>query len=200
MITSAYTCPNCKTTLDPELFAEDAPASCPHCHTSQRQLMFPRLWRPVLETPEPVPVQSDTEAHCAFHEENRAEAPCDRCGRYICAVCTAPLDGKTYCPGCLTQLLEAWSQEKDTAPYKKEQLRYDLVVQYLAVLPIFTFWLPIITGPIAFVLGLIWLPRVRRTPECKLSSLLIGMFFAGLVLLMVFGAVGSTFLVFMEEF
>ncbi len=176
-----YACPNCSAELDPERSAAGDWLRCPHCQTQQRHLAFPRLWQTEREAITPIAVQSDEEAHCAYHEENRAETPCDRCGRYICSVCTLPLEEEEkLCPDCLNQMQETWAQNKETAPYKVEQLRYDLIIQYMAVLPILFFSLALFTGPIVFVLGLYWLPRVRRIPECKLTTHLIGLFIAGL--------------------
>jgi hypothetical protein len=41
------------------------------------------------------------EAACFFHGEKRAERSCERCGRFICALCDMPLGDKHVCPKCL---------------------------------------------------------------------------------------------------
>lgn len=179
MINTLYTCPRCKEELPQETVGEDGYVVCASCGALQRHLAFPALRNPIPTEEHPQRIQSEEEAHCAFHETNRAETPCDRCGRYLCSVCAMPLEGKTYCPACLEQLLSGGGNHKYERRYRAEELRYDLIVLYLAFLPIITFWLPIFTAPMALVLGFIWLPRVLKIPECSLTSHLIGMLAAG---------------------
>jgi hypothetical protein len=57
--------------------------------------------------PVPVPCIDGTDVACAYHAGNRAEAPCRRCGSFLCPLCITPVAGETYCPGCFDRLRAA---------------------------------------------------------------------------------------------
>jgi hypothetical protein len=41
---------------------------------------------------------------CVSHARNAAEAICERCGAFICAVCRIEIEGRTLCPACFERL------------------------------------------------------------------------------------------------
>ena len=191
MIETLYSCPGCNAPLSPQLFDADDSVYCEKCNTRQRQLAFPVLWQPPQSLEPAEKIVSDEEARCAFHEDNRAAVPCSQCGRYLCSICTLILEGSTYCPACIESIMASNRQNSETSPYKNEQRRYDLIIFYLALLPILTIWLPLITAPIAFFLGLYWIPRVRKIEECSLRILIGSLLFAVVQALVVLVGIAS---------
>ncbi|MCK6491162.1 MAG: hypothetical protein L6R48_23165 [Planctomycetes bacterium] len=75
------------------------PAVCPACRVAFEAIPFqPR--------PEPgrQPLPAGDAAPCAQHQRNRAEASCERCGVFMCAVCRIEVDGRRLCPPCFERL------------------------------------------------------------------------------------------------
>ncbi len=88
-------CPHCSLPLEP------AAQDCPACRSRLDIVIFPAFSRP----PEAVSTASgeralEGEAVCFFHAEKRADVACERCGRFLCALCDLPLAGRHLCPAC----------------------------------------------------------------------------------------------------
>jgi len=93
-------CPHCSLPLDPHAYA--AEGECSACRSRLRIVLFPAFTRP----PEAVSTTSgeralEGEAACFFHAEKRASVSCERCGRFLCALCDMPFAGRHLCPACL---------------------------------------------------------------------------------------------------
>ncbi|MFP2905908.1 hypothetical protein ACLESD_12785 [Pyxidicoccus sp. 3LFB2] len=43
----------------------------------------------------------DLDARCAAHPDVSATAVCHRCGGFLCAACTRPVEGDVLCGGCV---------------------------------------------------------------------------------------------------
>lgn len=73
---------------------------CPQCRIPLRISVFPAATQsetsPATGTP-----ASPGEAVCFNHESRRAVVPCDRCGRFLCALCDLFIGDVHYCPACL---------------------------------------------------------------------------------------------------
>lgn len=41
---------------------------------------------------------------CRHHDDRRAASLCDRCGDFLCGLCTIRLDGLSYCPTCVVKV------------------------------------------------------------------------------------------------
>jgi hypothetical protein len=93
-------CPHCSNLLDPQAYA--AEGECAVCRSRLRIALFPAFTHP----PEAVSTASgeralEGEAACYFHAEKRATVSCERCGRFLCALCDMPFAGRHLCPACL---------------------------------------------------------------------------------------------------
>ena len=44
------------------------------------------------------------QAPCAQHPGNPASGVCERCGDFMCRLCTTPVEGRAYCPKCFDLL------------------------------------------------------------------------------------------------
>jgi hypothetical protein len=86
------------------------------------------------------------EAICFFHPTKKAVVPCDRCGRFLCALCDLPMGSAHFCPPCL----EAGSRGGAVDQLETRRTRHDTIAWYILLLGILTcgFAMPL-TGPIA---------------------------------------------------
>jgi hypothetical protein len=137
---------------------------CPSCETEFEQLRFRALQaRPVVSL---ATASLDGESTCFFHAQNRADAACAGCGRYLCSVCRVDFGGRTLCPACLAN-----RGERRAIP-ENSRVLYDRMALVVACVPaVFIFWMfSLLTAPTALILCFYgWrkpgsiLPRWRRT-------------------------------------
>ena len=95
-------CPQChgRTEIAPAAATAAAqPLVCGHCQTTAMVEVFPALVRGRQPVRLGVATGGD-EAACFFHAEKRAEAACDQCGRYVCALCDVEVGDRHFCPYC----------------------------------------------------------------------------------------------------
>ena len=138
---AALSCPKCRREL-PAVELDAGACSCGGCGSAYVFVGFParRATRSVVRARN---VAEGEEASCFFHAENQAEAVCDGCGRYLCAVCSIPMGGRTLCPSCI-------AAQKDTGEQViKSRMLYDSLALTLAVLPMIIWPFTVVTGPIA---------------------------------------------------
>ncbi len=98
----AVACPDCGFALPADALARESDTACPQCRARLTGGLFPAFWNPEPVVPSLADHAADGEAVCFFHPENRAALSCDRCGRFICAVCDMPLGTRHLCPTCLS--------------------------------------------------------------------------------------------------
>jgi hypothetical protein len=139
-------CPKCKRSV-PEVYWQGVDlVRCPSCEAEFEQLRFPAL--AAARQVDRAASLASGEAHCFFHSQNRAEAACDGCGRFICAVCRVPFAGKQFCPSCL----EARA-DRSKLP-ENHRIVYDHLAMLMAVLPILMWPVTILTAPAALGLSI----------------------------------------------
>ena len=98
----ALACPQCKFALDPEAFGAGRSAACPRCRSELHGTVFPAFWKDHTDPAGRAERAGEGEAVCFFHPENRAALSCERCGRFICAVCEFSIGSRRICPSCLS--------------------------------------------------------------------------------------------------
>jgi hypothetical protein len=84
-------------------------------------------------------------ATCFFHDERAAQAACDGCGRYLCALCDVPVGKEHLCPECLA--VRNRKGRKQSLP--NERVAWDRLALFLAVMPVLLWPFTIITAPMA---------------------------------------------------
>jgi len=52
----------------------------------------------------PLQPESGLQAPCAGHPDNPAAQVCERCGDFMCRLCTTVVEGRAYCPKCFDLL------------------------------------------------------------------------------------------------
>ena len=129
-------CPSCFTLLSgPWDDGAENVRACERCLQELRITIFPPLYR----VPEPEGssgVQAlEGEATCFFHPEKRAERACDRCGRFLCALCDLPVGARHLCPSCL----KAGDEEKAVPELVNRRVswgRLSLILSFTAFVPL----------------------------------------------------------------
>ncbi len=136
-------CTSCATALPADLLAAGVPMRCPSCRALLLAEVFPAFFRELAKS-SPERVESDLEASCFFHSDKRAHAPCDACGRFLCALCDCEVDGRHLCPTCLESGKRLGKLDRLTT----ERTLYDSIALSLAVLPLLIFYLTLVTAPV----------------------------------------------------
>jgi hypothetical protein len=151
---ATLSCPKCHLGLDPTHVEAGQEVTCAACRSGLTVRLFPAFTTP----PEAVSTSSgeralDGEAVCFFHPEKRAATTCERCGRFLCALCDVPFGGKHLCPSCLDT-----SKLPDLI---NRRVVWGAVAANIGLWPLillvvcFPMWfLGFITGPTAIILGL----------------------------------------------
>lgn len=99
---ATLSCPKCRLALDPASVASGSEVECAACRSGLTVRLFPAFTNPpaAISTASGE-VAVEGEAACFFHPEKRAATTCDRCGRFLCALCDVPFGGRHLCPLCL---------------------------------------------------------------------------------------------------
>lgn len=85
-------CPNCSGDI---ALDETGSRTCPYC---DKQLQI-RVWPIVRQHTNAATALSD-QATCFFHPDKVFQACCQRCGRFVCALCDLQLGAEHVCPAC----------------------------------------------------------------------------------------------------
>lgn len=159
-------CPRCRKPL-PEAAPElEALTACPHCARALTVAVFPGYHRPVARGAQALPATAGLEASCFFHAGRKAATACDRCGRFLCAVCDLEMDGRHWCAACL----EAGRTSGTIAPLERQRIRWDLVAWYLLAGGIVVCW-PTLVVVAPAVIGLAWWKRQAPPSRVARSGL-----------------------------
>jgi len=144
MIVAKLACPKCRRPV-PEVYWQGVDVvRCPACESRFEQLRFPAL-RAARRIDRAASLALG-EANCYFHAENRAEAACDGCGRYVCAVCRVPFAGQLLCPSCLEG-----RADRRKLP-ENNRVLYSHIALVLAVVPLIMWPITLLTAPATLVL------------------------------------------------
>lgn len=87
-------CPGCNGDVAPLETAEGW-QTCPFC---EKRLQI-RLW-PTIRRNTNAAVAMAEQATCFFHPDKAFQACCQRCGRFVCALCDLQLGAEHVCPTC----------------------------------------------------------------------------------------------------
>lgn len=129
-------CSNCGTPLPGNVFNIEGNVACVGCNAPTRALVFPSLFaeRAPVSTGEQLVL--DGEASCFYHSEKRAAIACERCGRFLCALCDVELGSEHVCPRCI----ETGVQKDKMTHLKRQHTLYDNVALALALVPAIPFF------------------------------------------------------------
>ena len=150
-MTETLTCPKCAATLNDVLAAPGAPQRCRGCNRLVEGLIFPAYRRPVVTGKAAEALVAAEDAGCFYHPQSRAQAPCEVCGRFLCALCDVELHGRHVCPSCVGTK----NPKRKIAELDGSRILYGGIAIILAIVPLLFFWpVSIVTGPIAIFFAL----------------------------------------------
>jgi hypothetical protein len=141
-------CTHCNSPLVIEAVNTDSLVACSVCNCLMRADVYPALMRPLPAGRTGTAVQMDKEAGCFYHSRKKAVVPCSSCGRFLCALCDVPLNGRHLCPACL----EKAKANPDVKNLENHRTCYDSIALTLAALSLIFYWFSIITAPLVIFL------------------------------------------------
>lgn len=112
------TCPHCSIDIP----ADAQWQSCPYC---QGWLQV-RVWPIVPQNTNAVSALSD-QATCFFHPDKAFQACCQRCGRFVCALCDLQLGAEHVCPTCFDRGRADSGTEAGKAEWRYRDVLYDSI-------------------------------------------------------------------------
>jgi hypothetical protein len=115
---AAVTCPHCSVDIP----ADSRWQSCPYC---QKWLQV-RIWPIVRQDTNAVSALSD-QATCFFHPDKAFQACCQRCGRFVCALCDLQLGAEHVCPTCFERGRDDSGAEAGKAEWRYRDVLYDSI-------------------------------------------------------------------------
>ena len=140
---SGPSCPKCSYAFPPGAL-DTRTHTCPRCSTRFEAIRY----SPVEVRIEVTQLAGgpETDAPCSRHEGNSAVASCNRCGKFICALCRTEADDRIFCPSCFDRLT-AGGDLASTA----SRLRNWLGLSFMMVLLGIIILIPIYTSILALV-------------------------------------------------
>lgn len=123
---------------------------CPACGAPLQFEVFPALFRKIGAGHRGEALMVEGESSCFYHPQKKAVLPCDGCGRFLCALCDCPLEGRHYCPTCL----EAGRTKGKIRSLDNQRTLYDSIALALAILPILVFYFTLITAPMTLYVAI----------------------------------------------
>jgi hypothetical protein len=153
-----FVCPGCGGDFEP---LETEWQSCPYC---QKQLAI-CIWPVVHQKGNATAALSD-QATCFFHPDKLFQACCQRCGRFVCALCDLQLGAEHICPTCFERGRADSGAEASKAEWRYRDVLYDsiaLTVGWGWIL----FW-PVIVAAIPTVIYLHL--KYRKAPRSYLIA------------------------------
>jgi len=115
---ASVTCPHCSV----DIAADSEWQSCPYC---QKWLQI-RVWPVVRQNSNAVSALSD-QATCFFHPDKAFQACCQRCGRFVCALCDLQLGAEHVCPPCFERGRADSGVEASKAEWRYRDVLYDSI-------------------------------------------------------------------------
>jgi hypothetical protein len=114
----AVTCPNCAADIP----ADSEWQNCPYC---QKWLQI-RVWPIVRQNNNAATALSD-QATCFFHPDKAFQSCCQRCGRFVCALCDLQLGVEHVCPACFERGRNDSDAQADKAEWRYRDVLYDSI-------------------------------------------------------------------------
>lgn len=111
-------CPHCSGGIP----ADSPWESCPFCQ-KWVQICF---WPIVRQNTSAVAALSD-QATCFFHPDKAFQACCQRCGRFVCALCDLQVGAEHVCPTCFERGTADAGADAATAEWRYRDVLYDSI-------------------------------------------------------------------------
>lgn len=126
MPTRDIRCPECRRPLPEDRETLNGLERCPACNAALSIVTFPGFRRAPAAGRAAERITGEGEAACYFHATKKAAVPCDDCGRFLCALCDIPVDGRHLCPTCI----DTAHKTGTVRSLERSRTRWDAVVWY----------------------------------------------------------------------
>lgn len=117
----AVTCPRCNGDVVPAE-TDTGWQRCPYCGNR----MQIRTWPVIRQNATAMAALSD-QATCFFHPDKAFQACCQRCGRFVCALCDLQLGAEHVCPACFERGRANSGSEAGQAEWRHRDVLYDSI-------------------------------------------------------------------------
>lgn len=128
-------CPSCGGDVAPS--AQSGWQTCPYC---EKRLQI-RVWPVARQSSNAAAAMAD-QATCFFHPEKAYQACCQRCGRFVCALCDLQLGSEHVCPTCFERGRTDTGLNGGKAEWRHRDVLYDSIALTLG-------WIWVIVWPVA---------------------------------------------------
>jgi len=153
-------CPSCGGAVVPT----EEPSGWQRCPYCEKRLRV-QVW-PVVRQKTDAAFAMPEHATCFFHPEKAYEACCQRCGRFLCALCDFQLGAEHVCPTCFERGRTGSGLQGGTAEWRHRDVLYDSIALTIGWGWIL-FWPVIIAAlPATIVLHV----KFRKAPRSYLMS------------------------------
>ena len=115
----AVPCPNCGGNVVP---IETGWQSCPSCANRLQACRWP-----VIRQNTKAAVALSDQATCFFHPDKAFQACCQRCGRFVCALCDLQLGAEHVCPACFERGRSDAGEGASKAEWRHRDVLYDSI-------------------------------------------------------------------------
>jgi hypothetical protein len=135
-------CPNCSGDVVP-LGTQTGWQSCPFC----RKRLQIRLWRTLRQNTSAAAAMPD-QATCFFHPDKAFQSCCQRCGRFVCALCDLQLGAEHVCPTCFERGRTDSGLAGGKAEWRHRDVLYDSIAMavgwaWIIIWPVIVAALPV---------------------------------------------------------
>ena len=121
MVAGAVICPGCNGDVA-QVESKSGWQTCPYC---QKRLQM-RVWGAVQQNTSAAAALTD-QATCFFHPDKAFQACCQRCGRFVCALCDLQLGAEHVCPTCFERGRAGSGTEPGKAEWRHRDVLFDSV-------------------------------------------------------------------------
>lgn len=186
-------CPSCQAELAiaPGTLGAQV-VTCGRCRESLELETFPAQWR-VAQAGRAGDLVTGEEAGCFVHADRRAEAACDCCGRFMCALCEVRVGEQRICVACL----EGGRRAGRLVQVERSRTLFALIAIRVALFGILFGPFAPVAGMSAIVLAVLGLARPasitgRRFVGTAIAAILLGGLLTVLWLVWWFQVFGGT--------
>ena len=155
------TCNACHAALDADVFNTPGLVPCPSCQASTSALVFPAFQRGLIPGNSGEALLDESDASCFYHPQKKAAVHCDRCGRFLCALCDLALGDEHICPVCL----EVGRHKRKLPNIEKSRVLYDSIALALVAYPTLLFLVCWMAFPLTAIAALVIAIRYWRAPR-----------------------------------
>lgn len=150
-------CPNCNGAVSPA--STPGWQNCPFC----RERLQIRVW-PVAKRSSSAAVATAEQSTCFFHPDKAFHACCQRCGRFVCALCDLQLGSEHVCPTCFERGRAETTPDGGKAEWRRRDVLYDSIALLIGWAWIIVWPLIVAAIPAAIVLHV----KYRKAPRAYL--------------------------------